>query len=118
MLATQEVVAIYIGVRLRLYDALATGGATTPPGLAERARIAPRYAREWLEQQAVAGLLEVEDPSALPDERVYCLPPEHAVVLCISDHVLSMVSLAVLPVGGIAQALPRLLDAYRDGTGV
>jgi hypothetical protein len=34
----------------------ATLGALTADELAERARIAPRYAVEWLEQQAVAGL--------------------------------------------------------------
>ena len=39
----------------------------TAPELAEEAGILPRYAREWLEQQAAAGFVTVDDPSAEPD---------------------------------------------------
>ena len=60
-LATQELLCMYLGIRLGLYDALAKGGPATPVQLADRAGIASRYAREWLEQQAVAGLLGVDD---------------------------------------------------------
>ncbi len=118
MLATQELLSTYLGVRLGLYDDLAGAGPATPPGLARRAGIAPRYAREWLEQQAVAGLLAVDDATRPADERVYRLPDAHAPVLTVSDDPLSMVSLAVLPLGGIARALPRLLAAYGAGGGV
>ena len=48
-------------MRLGLYEALAGAGPLTPAALAERAGIAPRYAREWLEQQAVAGVVDVDD---------------------------------------------------------
>ena len=57
-----------------------------PAELAERAGIAPRYAREWLEQQAVAGLLDVEPPAAATDTRRYAL-------------------------AGVGGVLPRLVDA-------
>jgi hypothetical protein len=33
-----------------------------------------RYAREWLEQQAVTGILDVEDPSLPEGERRYFTP--------------------------------------------
>lgn len=118
MLATQELLTAYLGVRLGLYDELAAGGPATAPALAERAGIAPRYAREWLEQQAVAGLLAVDDPDRPADQRVYHLPAAHAPVLTVSDDPLSMASLAVLPLGGIARALPLLLAAYATGDGV
>ena len=36
------------------------GGAATSAELAKRAGIDERYAREWLEQQAATGILEVE----------------------------------------------------------
>ena len=36
----------------------------TAPELAKEAGILPRYAREWLEQQAAAGILTVDDASA------------------------------------------------------
>jgi 2-polyprenyl-3-methyl-5-hydroxy-6-metoxy-1,4-benzoquinol methylase len=116
MLHTQELLTGYLGVRLGLYAVLAQGACTVDE-LSQRAGIAPRYAREWLEQQAVAGLLDVDlaDPAA---ERRYVLPPGHAEVLLGSDSPLSMVSLTMLPLGGVAAALPQLLAAYRSGDGV
>jgi SAM-dependent methyltransferase len=118
LLATQELLTMYLGVRLGLYDELARGGPATPPQLATRAGVAPRYAREWLEQQAVAGILEATGQDQDADERVYHLPAGHADVLTLSDHPLSLAALAVLPLGGIALALPELLAAYRTGAGV
>ena len=63
LLGTMEVFTIYLGDRLGLYAALAEGAATSAD-LASRAGIAERYAREWLEQQAVNGFVEVDDASA------------------------------------------------------
>ncbi len=125
MLHTQELLSGYLGVRLGLYQALAQAPAT-PAELVARAGVSRRYAREWLEQQAVAGFIEAADPpaapsggpSADPEARSYRLPPEHAEVLLASDSPLSMVSLTMLPLGGVAAALPRLLDAFRTGAGV
>ena len=48
-----ELQTVYLGDRLGLYRALAEGGPAHPAELATRAGIPPRYAREWLEQQAV-----------------------------------------------------------------
>jgi len=118
MLATQELLSTYLGVRLGLYEELADGGPGTADEVAGRAAVAPRYAREWLEQQAVAGLLAVDDPGKPAEERVYSLPPGHDEVLRESANPLSMVALSVLPLGGIARALPELLEAYRSGDGV
>ncbi|MBM0239212.1 class I SAM-dependent methyltransferase, partial [Micromonospora sp. ATA32] len=119
LLATQELLSVYLGVKLGLYDTMA--GATEPMTAADLARHAgmdPRYAREWLEQQAVAALVEVADPHADGEQRGYRLPPGHATVLRTSDDPMSMAALAVLPLGGIAAALPALVDAYRTGAGV
>lgn len=117
MLQCQELLAGYLGVRLGLYEALAEAPATAPE-LADRAGIAPRYAREWLEQQAVAGFLDVDDAFADADTRRYTLPEEHAAVLLPSDDPLSMAALTMLPLGGVAAALPSLLEVYRTGEGV
>ncbi|MEA2131679.1 MAG: hypothetical protein QOJ85_4570 [Solirubrobacteraceae bacterium] len=117
MLSTQEMLATYLGVKLGLYEALAQGAGTVGD-VAARAGVAERYAREWLEQQAVAGIVDVDDPALPVAERVYELPPGHDEVLLDSDSPLSMTSLTVLPIGGIARALPALLDAYRSGDGV
>lgn len=59
MLGTFDLAAMFISERLGLYRALA-GSPATSAELAERAGTNERYVREWLEQQAAAGLLEVE----------------------------------------------------------
>ena len=66
-----DVLAIALGDRLGYYRLLAHREALTAPVLAAASGTAPRYAREWLEQQAVSGLLEVLDPSQEPDARSY-----------------------------------------------
>ena len=48
-----ELLSIYLGDRLGWYRALAEAGPLDPPTLAERTGTHERYAREWLEQQAV-----------------------------------------------------------------
>jgi 2-polyprenyl-3-methyl-5-hydroxy-6-metoxy-1,4-benzoquinol methylase len=111
-----ECAAIALGDRLGWYRALAEAPAT-PPDLAGRTGTDRRYAREWLEQQAVAGYLTVDDPAAAPDERRYSLPPEHVPVLV--DPVDPMYT---TPLARVAMALsgnvPRLEDAYRSGGGM
>src|SRR5262245_47254509 len=81
-----ELYGIYLGKELGLYAALKSRGPLTPTELAREAGIAQRYAREWLEQQAVAQVLIVERLSAPSDERRYHLPDEHVNVLVTDDH--------------------------------
>jgi 2-polyprenyl-3-methyl-5-hydroxy-6-metoxy-1,4-benzoquinol methylase len=117
-LATAELMTTYLGMRLGLYTALADAGPLTPGGLAERAGIAPRYAREWLEQQAVSGMVTVHDAGVTADERAYLLPAGHAEALTKPDSPYSVAPMALLPVGGVAAVLPDLLAAFRSGGGV
>lgn len=117
LLSTQEMLCNYLGIRLGLYDALADGVAVTPPQLAARAAIAPRYAREWLEQQAVSGIVRVEHDSDDGEARRYALPAGHREVLTDSDSAFSRVA-GILPLGAVAYVLPQLLQAYRSGGGI
>ena len=71
---TFDLFSMYIGVRLGFYEALATGGPLTSAELASRTGTAERYAREWLEQQTVAGILEVDDEKAEARRRRFGLP--------------------------------------------
>ena len=80
-LGTLELFSVHLGWRLGLYRALRDADSLTPPELAAAAGIDERYAREWLEQQAVAGFLEVDDADAAADARRFRLPAEHADVL-------------------------------------
>jgi 2-polyprenyl-3-methyl-5-hydroxy-6-metoxy-1,4-benzoquinol methylase len=112
-----ELLTMHIGERLGLYRALADGGALTPAELAVATGTHERYAREWLEAQAVCGILEVDDVARPAAERRYALPAEHAVAL------LDRESLAyVAPMGrllpSLAGALRPLLEAFRRGGGV
>jgi hypothetical protein len=82
--------SVYVGEHLGLYVALSRRGPLTVAELAEAAPIHPRYAREWLEQQAVTGFLEVDDPSLPADQRRYHLPEAHAEVLTDADSLAYM----------------------------
>lgn len=109
-----ELCSIYLGVELGLYRVLSRDGALTAAELSTRAEIAPRYAVEWLEQQAVAGLLSVD----LQDgDRRYRLDPEHARVLADADDPAHVAPFAHL-LAGIGGVLPRVAAAYRSGEGV
>ena len=112
-----ELYGFYLGKELGLYVALTARGPLTAIELGREAGIAPRYAREWLEQQAVAGVLIVEQASAPADERRYRLPREHVNVLVTEDHPNHLAPLAQM-VAGIGGALERVVTAYRTGGGV
>jgi 2-polyprenyl-3-methyl-5-hydroxy-6-metoxy-1,4-benzoquinol methylase len=117
LLGALDVLTIHIGDQLGLYDLLHRRG---PLDVAEAAALSgthPRYAREWLEQQAVAGLVDVLDPTAGADERRYWLSEAKAAVLCDRDSLAYTTPFARM-VAAAAVQLPRLLDAYRTGDGV
>jgi 2-polyprenyl-3-methyl-5-hydroxy-6-metoxy-1,4-benzoquinol methylase len=117
MLGTQQMYAIYLGDRLGWYRSLSQDGPATAPELAERTGTSARYAREWLEQQAVCSYLEVDDAGAAPDDRRYHLPAEHAQVLAeelSASYLTSMARALVAP----GRQIDALVEAYRTGGGV
>jgi SAM-dependent methyltransferase len=116
-IGAMELLCIYVGDQLGLYRALADRGASTSAELADVAGIHERYAREWLEQQAMAGVLETPDPDASDTERHYALPAGHDEALLEGD---SLNSIAPLAQAVVACALPvhALLEAFRTGAGI
>jgi 2-polyprenyl-3-methyl-5-hydroxy-6-metoxy-1,4-benzoquinol methylase len=116
-IGTLELFSVYIGWRLGLYKALLDAGSLTSAELAETAGIGERYAREWLEQQAVASFLEVDDADEAADARRFRLPDEHAEVLTDPESTSHVAPFAPL-VAGVGGALGHVLDAYRSGDGV
>jgi 2-polyprenyl-3-methyl-5-hydroxy-6-metoxy-1,4-benzoquinol methylase len=112
-----ELYSIFLGTELGLYRALAQHGPLTAAELADRAGIAPRYAVEWLEQQAVAGLLDVEHPDAAAGGRRYRLTADHARVLVDPDDPAHVAPFAHM-LAGIGGVLAQVADAYRTGAGV
>lgn len=112
-----ELFSIYLGKELGLYAALDAESRQTPAQVAVRAGIAERYAREWLEQQAVASLVVVDDAAHDAAERRYSLPQAHVGVLLSEEHAAHVAPFAQMLVG-IAGALPQVVEAYRSGGGV
>lgn len=111
-LAGLEALSIYVGDRLGLYRALVAGPLTLEE-FTDATGMHPRYAREWLEQQAVAGILTVD--GATPAR--FSLPHAHAQVLTDPASLAYSAPLARFVVAAAAQ-LPALLEAYRAGGGV
>jgi 2-polyprenyl-3-methyl-5-hydroxy-6-metoxy-1,4-benzoquinol methylase len=111
-----ELFGVYLGDRLGLYGPLQNRHGLTPGELAAAGDIHPRYAREWLEQQAVAGVLVV-DASLPADRRRYTLPAAHAAVVAEVCHPTHSAPLARMVVG-IAGVLDQVAAAYRSGAGV
>jgi 2-polyprenyl-3-methyl-5-hydroxy-6-metoxy-1,4-benzoquinol methylase len=115
-LGALDLFCVYVGDQLGLYRVLAGAGPSTAEELADAARVNGRYAREWLEQQAMAGVLEVEVAST-DAERRYLLPPGHEEVLLGQDSPHYMAPMAQLLVGGV-QPIHAVLTAFRTGQGV
>ncbi len=117
VLGAQFVQAAYLGDRLGYYRALAECGPLDAGELASRTGTAERYAREWLEHQAVAGVLTVDDPGAAPGRRRFTLPPGPAEALTDPDSPTHVLPIARM-VCGIGKHLDALVPAYRSGGGV
>ncbi|GEL25613.1 SAM-dependent methyltransferase [Pseudonocardia sulfidoxydans NBRC 16205] len=116
-LAALDLQTIRLGDRLGCYRAMASGAPVTSAQLAELTGTAERYAREWLEQQAVTGVLDVVDDTGDPATRTFRLPAGHAEVLTdvlSPAHVTRMATLT----GAFARQADALERAYRTGGGV
>jgi SAM-dependent methyltransferase len=111
-----EMHTIYLGVVTGLYAELSRSGPAAAPELAARAGLDARYTREWLEQQAVCGILEADcEPD--PDLRRFWLSPDVGEVLVDTESPFFAVG-GPLILAGVARALPQLPDAYVEGRGV
>ena len=116
-IAMMDIITVYLGDRLGLYRALADLGAATAAELAAATGTHERYVREWLEQQAVTGIVAVADTTAGATARRYRLPGGHREVLLERDSLSYLAPLARFTVG-LTGPLPALLDAFRTGGGV
>jgi SAM-dependent methyltransferase len=108
---TMETAAIWLGHRMGWYDALYRDGPMSAQALAAVTSTHPRYAREWCEQQAVTGILEIDEAGG------FRLPSAHAEVILDPDSLNWLEPFVRMVVGALAQ-LPRLEQVYREGGGV
>jgi SAM-dependent methyltransferase len=115
-LGTWDLLAVYLGSRLGLYRAL-TDGAATSSELAERTGTNERYVREWLEQQASSGILDVDDSGAGAGQRRYSLPAGHDEAL-LDETSLNFIAPIAKLVAASVRPLDALVDAFRTGNGI
>ena len=114
-LGSVDLLSIYVGDRLGWYRSLLTDGPATAEELASRTGTHPRYAREWLEQQAMTGLLTVASDGA--GQRRFTMPDATAQVLTDQSSLSYMAPLSRM-MAAVGGQLPALLEAYRTGGGV
>jgi hypothetical protein len=116
-LNTWDIATVYLGHRLGLYRALSDVEPATSKELATATGLTERYVREWLEQQAVAGILECENPHAGALERRFAIPCGHAAVLVERDDASFLAPLAQITMGAL-HPIQALLAAFRSSAGV
>ena len=116
-----EAFTIALGRQLGWYDALAAQGPSTAGKLATDTGTDTRYVREWLEQQAVAGLVDVApdaaDEVADADARRFVLS-EAAQECLIRPESLASVGPLFDFVASVSAVYPALTEAFRTGGGV
>jgi ubiquinone/menaquinone biosynthesis C-methylase UbiE len=115
-LGALDLFAVALGDRLGFYRALHDAGPSTSTDLAARTGVAERYAREWLEQQAVTGILTVADGETAAERR-YTVPDALVPALLDPTHPAYVAPIArfVPPIG---EMFDRLVEVYRTGTGI
>jgi 2-polyprenyl-3-methyl-5-hydroxy-6-metoxy-1,4-benzoquinol methylase len=114
---TFEMFGMYLGVRLGYYKALSDSGMLNSTELAERTGSDERYTREWLEQQAVTGFLEVDDESAAERSRRYGLPEAYQEVL-VDENSLNYLGALPIILAGAVRPIHAVVEAYQTGEGV
>lgn len=112
-----DIYTIFIGDRLGLYAQLADHGPQTSTELSERTATHERYVREWLEQQAVNGILGVENEHDDAGSRRFFLPGGYREVLTSTESLYFLAPLAQLAIGA-ASPVEAVLEAFRSGGGV
>jgi 2-polyprenyl-3-methyl-5-hydroxy-6-metoxy-1,4-benzoquinol methylase len=116
-LGSGELMTVYLGDTLGFYRTLDRVGPMSSAELAKEAGTSERLTREWLEQQAAAGILDVDDVSAAADARRYVLPAGHAEPLLDLDSPYSMAPVCKSFVA-VSSVMPDLVASFRTGAEV
>jgi SAM-dependent methyltransferase len=112
-----DLLALYVGDRLGLYRALAERGPSTSSELADTAGLSERYVREWLEQQATSGILELDRTGGDGAAPKYSLPAGHDEAL-LDDASLNCIAPLGQMIVASARPIDAVLEAFRTGDGV
>ncbi|WP_194398260.1 class I SAM-dependent methyltransferase [Microbacterium atlanticum] len=111
-----ELLTVELGHRVGLYAAIDAAGSVTAADLARRTGYGRRQLREWLDQQAIAGILEA-DAAEDEDSRAYRLPAAHRPVLLDPTSLVHGAGLASM-FAGIASTFDAVAGSFADGGAV
>lgn len=111
-----ELAACYVGLQLGYYAALVEQGPMTSAELAATTGTHERYAREWLEQQTIAGILATTPA----DMQRFCVPEACAELLVGLDaeHRMGATGAFLAAVAANLLQAPAVVEAFRSGGGV
>lgn len=103
---------VYIGQKLGLYQAMASGKAVTPAELAAQTSTNERYVREWLINQAASGYVEYDAASG-----GYSLSPEQATALTDESSPF-YVGGGFHVIKAMTNATARIEECFKNGGGI
>ena len=114
-LGAAELYTIYLGDVHGLYRALGENGPATATELADRTGLDHRYVVEWLQSQAISGLLTIDGTDVTTD-RYELAPGIREALLDPANPFYAAGLAAILP--AVGRAFPQLVEAFRSGAGV
>lgn len=103
--------SILIGEQLGLYRALSASGPLSSEGLAAKAGIPERYAREWLAGQAASGYVEYDAGA-----KRYWMTPEQTFALTVEDNPVYMPGVYYI-VSSLYKDQRKVAEAIKSGKG-
>ena len=103
--------ALSIGSRVGLFEAMAHQSDLTSQQIAERAELNERYVREWLGTMVTGRVINY-----FPETKTYQLPDEHAAFLTEDGEYNFATGMQFVPV--LAQVEDHLVECFRNGGGV
>jgi SAM-dependent methyltransferase len=110
--ATMTAGNVVVGHKAGLYRGLAAAGPVTGDELAARTGTDARYVTEWLRGQAASGYVTYDDAT-----HRYSLTPEQAYVLADPDGAVNAPGAFTFALGTL-RSEPRIVEAFRTGSGV
>jgi len=114
-LGAAELFTIYLGDVHGLYRAIGESGPATAAEVADRTGLDYRYVVEWLQSQAISGLLTIDGTDVATD-RYDLAPGIRETLLDPANPFFAAGLAAILP--AVGRAFPQLVDAFRSGAGV
>jgi 2-polyprenyl-3-methyl-5-hydroxy-6-metoxy-1,4-benzoquinol methylase len=103
---------VYLGQKLGLYKALASGEPVTPAELAEKTSTNERYVREWLINQAASGYVDYD-----PGSGRFSLSPEQATALTDESSPF-YVGGGFFVIKAMTHAVSKIEDYFKNGGGM